>query len=1007
MKVKINNVINVLLLILIAFSSFFISDTNKYYLYVKVAGYLLIIIYAIIRIVKKEPIKIIQNKLDIAILILIISTTIPLIFNTYVSLSETLQVILQYIYIYMLYILSREMAKEHKNFFKTITNLLIILTTVIIIIGIDGISSNYFANMLEILGKGNFVNGENRLISVFGYPNTLAAYISSILFLNINIFLKQTKREIKAINKTITFIFLLGILLTYSKAIFVLLPISLILYIYLLKDKKQRIEVIQNIIIESIISVLFLMVFDKLLNVQNYILMWITLAVFVFTNYLINLIIEKSNFKIEKIVTKRNLILLVIALIVTISYILIGLKTYTEYEVFTSYVESKYEAKVINNLKGNTEYIFKFDLEAKSPKDIEDTYTIGLIERDEKNEETAQTNIKFGTYEGIKEIKILTKETTKEVKIEFKTEYPYKEKKLTIKSLEINGEEQPLKYKILPTKLIEKIKNININYKTSQERLQMIEDAMKLSKAHPFAGIGGNGWRYKYIEVQEYPYISGGLHSYPAKIILEFGIVGLLAYFIIIIGTISHVTKMEKNQKVESLSLLFSFLIIHIHAIIDMNMEYLHILVYTFVLLAILQAKYCSNNEKRIGISYISNMILIIIAISSIYTLVQNRWYQKYNDIADLLRSRNGRANYSEEYKEINNKLAKKYEELLKYERYNELENYKNIIHYEIDSNDKDKLKVIEQYYEKILEYDKKNLKNNDSIINKTKVIHNIIMELEKQEEMKYSKIINKFIILFQKEIMELDKLLTDNSYKEELEHMKIEIEKIKTNYLLGVKIVNESKIRIDEQKLDSLEIEDCKEILLYHTHGTESYKAKADYEMYEFYKSLDENYNVMKVGDLLTDLLNQKGIKAIHNRDYHNYPSKTGTYAKSKETIAKILEENPNINKIIDIHRDAYSEIEHKAETVFINGEEVAPLMFVIGINPEDEEWMYDLKWAIDIQKMAEEKYPELFLPILIREQKYNQDMSKYAMLIEVGENCNYIEHALNSIKYFSEFIK
>ncbi len=340
MKVKINNVINVLLLILIAFSSFFISDTNKYYLYVKVAGYLLIIIYAIIRIVKKEPIKIIQNKLDIAILILIISTTIPLIFNTYVSLSETLQVILQYIYIYMLYILSREMAKEHKNFFKTITNLLIILTTVIIIIGIDGISSNYFANMLEILGKGNFVNGENRLISVFGYPNTLAAYISSILFLNINIFLKQTKREIKAINKTITFIFLLGILLTYSKAIFVLLPISLILYIYLLKDKKQRIEVIQNIIIESIISVLFLMVFDKLLNVQNYILMWITLAVFVFTNYLINLIIEKSNFKIEKIVTKRNLILLVIALIVTISYILIGLKTYTEYEVFTSYVES-------------------------------------------------------------------------------------------------------------------------------------------------------------------------------------------------------------------------------------------------------------------------------------------------------------------------------------------------------------------------------------------------------------------------------------------------------------------------------------------------------------------------------------------------------------------------------------------------------------------------------------------------------------------------------------------
>ena len=58
----------------------------------------------------------------------------------------------------------------------------------------------------------------------------------------------------------------------------------------------------------------------------------------------------------------------------------------------------------------------------------------------------------------------------------------------------------------------------------------------------------------------------------------------------------------------------------------------------------------------------------------------------------------------------------------------------------------------------------------------------------------------------------------------------------------------------------------------------------------------------------------------------------------------------------------------------------------------------------AIEIQKIADKLYPGLFKPILIRERTYNQDLSKYAMLIEVGENSNTIEQALNSMKYFSE---
>ena len=224
---------------------------------------------------------------------------------------------------------------------------------------------------------------------------------------------------------------------------------------------------------------------------------------------------------------------------------------------------------------------------------------------------------------------------------------------------------------------------------------------------------------------------------------------------------------------------------------------------------------------------------------------------------------------------------------------------------------------------------------------------------------------------------------------------MQKEYEKIKNDF------------NINEEKLNNINVEESRKILLYHTHGTESYKSNDEYKEYEFYKSLDNNYNVIKIGDYLEEILSQKGMSVIHDRNYYNYPVKVETYNNSRKGVQKILDENIEINKIIDIHRDAISDIEHEASTIMINGEEVARLRFVIGINEENEEWLYDLKWAIEMQKLADKKYPGLFMPILIRKRNYNQDLARYAILIEVGENCNYIEHALNSIKYFSYIVK
>ena len=44
--------------------------------------------------------------------------------------------------------------------------------------------------------------------------------------------------------------------------------------------------------------------------------------------------------------------------------------------------------------------------------------------------------------------------------------------------MEVNDKAIPLEYKHLPTKLVEKISNINIKYKTVEERFQFIKDGL-------------------------------------------------------------------------------------------------------------------------------------------------------------------------------------------------------------------------------------------------------------------------------------------------------------------------------------------------------------------------------------------------------------------------------------------------------------------------------------------------------------------------------------------------
>ena len=98
----------------------------------------------------------------------------------------------------------------------------------------------------------------------------------------------------------------------------------------------------------------------------------------------------------------------------------------------------------------------------------------------------------------------------------------------------------------------------------------------------------------------------------------------------------------------------------------------------------------------------------------------------------------------------------------------------------------------------------------------------------------------------------------------------------------------------------------DQPQVLIYHTHATEAYlpTLRTWYGLTESFRSDQDEENMVAVGDVLTQTLEQAGIKVIHDTTQHDNPSYTGAYDRSRETIRHYLEQYPSIKVTLDVHR-------------------------------------------------------------------------------------------------------
>lgn len=219
------------------------------------------------------------------------------------------------------------------------------------------------------------------------------------------------------------------------------------------------------------------------------------------------------------------------------------------------------------------------------------------------------------------------------------------------------------------------------------------------------------------------------------------------------------------------------------------------------------------------------------------------------------------------------------------------------------------------------------------------------------------------------------------------------------TNYSLTEDILNPNNIDINKN-----------DVMIFHTHTCESYTPTENYTYEESgtFRTTDLNFSVSRVGDALSDQLLSYGFNVTHDKTYHDYPAYSGSYGRSQATVENLLVSHPGTDIIIDLHRDAITDTSY-APSVIIGDETVAQLMFVIGTDGgglEHPNWQQNLKFAVKVQEKANELYPGLFRPILLRNSRYNQQLGKAACIIEVGATGNTLEQAMGSMKYLSKIL-
>ncbi len=188
----------------------------------------------------------------------------------------------------------------------------------------------------------------------------------------------------------------------------------------------------------------------------------------------------------------------------------------------------------------------------------------------------------------------------------------------------------------------------------------------------------------------------------------------------------------------------------------------------------------------------------------------------------------------------------------------------------------------------------------------------------------------------------------------------------------------------------------------LYYTHTAESFVPSAGVT----HRPGGQRGDIVSVGEALVKRLNTYDIAALQDNTIHDYPSFMKAYGASEVTVTKMLTENPSLQMIFDIHRDAEKRENYIAT---VDGMQVARIMIIVTTGQQglaQPHWQNNHAFAKLIDAKMNQRYPGVSRGIRMDDWRYNQHLHPRALLIEVGCQDNTKEEAQRGIELFGDIV-
>lgn len=188
--------------------------------------------------------------------------------------------------------------------------------------------------------------------------------------------------------------------------------------------------------------------------------------------------------------------------------------------------------------------------------------------------------------------------------------------------------------------------------------------------------------------------------------------------------------------------------------------------------------------------------------------------------------------------------------------------------------------------------------------------------------------------------------------------------------------------------------------VLVLHSHATENYHPK------DSHQHDGQPGDVVEVGKVFVQALLEREVLVVHDQTIHDRPRYSDAFVNSAKLIQNALTENPDIQMVLDIHRDGLQDKPDGYTTININGQDVAKILFVVGDQNND---MVDenLAFAKQISDALEAKYPGMSRGVRVFKSDYSGDLHPNSVMVIIGDwEGNTIEQANTSALLLAEII-